>query len=794
MASKKIEIVYDINNKPIDVAVESTLNLKQQVRELTKEINKTKEGTEEFRLLSAKLNETRDNMDRVKAKSGELFNTLSLLPGPVGDFGNQIDNSINLLKTFSGFSLKDITNQLKELGKDALDIVKNILGLNVAQKALAVSEAEATTGAVAETAALEGQAVATEAAEVATIGLGTALKAIGIGLLIAGIALLIAYWDDLKDAIGGTSEETKRYSEASQKAAEKSGEQITQLEILTQQVKAGTLSQREKNQAVNDYNDKLGDTLGKVKSYAELEAKLITNGPKYIQYLKTKALAEAAYQLAIEKGKEALKKSMENPESNAGWQDYLSGFLESKDFSRTLKVQGEVNRGVQVEALNKQKESFLDIFKTAQADADALANDLKLKVPEIKYSGDTKTNTTKEDPKVKAKKDALDLINKYEEEAYTNSLSNRNKELYDLGKKYNEALVAAKKYGIDTTLIKEQNAAEEAKINKKYDDEDAKNKKDRLEKEKEFWKKAKEDADEKRKKKFEDDVKAMQDELDVLEAQQKTLMAGTQAYTDNSIAIENKAYEIKLKNAKDNALQIQAITTEHEQNLKNIKLAAFIAEKQIDIERVQSIANIGSSLKELAGENKEVAIAGIIVEKAAAIAGIILNTQIANEKALATLGPIAGPVWVGVNSVAAGLSVAAATVAATKAISEINGAGSGSSSSAPAANSTASLGRNYGNGGLLEGPRHAAGGMMINAEGGEAVMTRGAVTMFAPLLSTLNQMGGGTSFGKGVVGQANYDAPMSSNSNTPIIKTYVVSNELTSQAEKNARLKDLSTL
>ena len=92
MAAKKIEIVYDINNKPIDVAIQSTLNLKQQVMELTKEVNKTKEGTEEFRLLSAKLNETRDNMERVKAKSGELFNTLSLLPGPIGDFSNSLDN------------------------------------------------------------------------------------------------------------------------------------------------------------------------------------------------------------------------------------------------------------------------------------------------------------------------------------------------------------------------------------------------------------------------------------------------------------------------------------------------------------------------------------------------------------------------------------------------------------------------------------------------------------------------------------------------------------------------------
>jgi hypothetical protein len=85
---------------------------------------------------------------------------------------------------------------------------------------------------------------------------------------------------------------------------------------------------------------------------------------------------------------------------------------------------------------------------------------------------------------------------------------------------------------------------------------------------------------------------------------------------------------------------------------------------------------------------------------------------------------------------------------------------------------------------------------MINAEGGEAVMTRGAVTMFAPLLSAMNQMGGGTSFSKGAMGQANQDNPKTTNTimQPQIIKTYVVSSELTTEAQKQARLKDLSTL
>lgn len=115
---------------------------------------------------------------------------------------------------------------------------------------------------------------------------------------------------------------------------------------------------------------------------------------------------------------------------------------------------------------------------------------------------------------------------------------------------------------------------------------------------------------------------------------------------------------------------------------------------------------------------------------------------------------------------------------------------------ASAAPSTPNMGRNYEKGGLLKGPRHAQGGMMIEAEGGEAIMTRGAVTMFQPMLSMMNQMGGGTSFGNQLFirpDAANVSQP--SQEQAPVImKTYVVSNDLTTEQEKLARLKDLSTL
>jgi len=71
------------------------------------------------------------------------------------------------------------------------------------------------------------------------------------------------------------------------------------------------------------------------------------------------------------------------------------------------------------------------------------------------------------------------------------------------------------------------------------------------------------------------------------------------------------------------------------------------------------------------------------------------------------------------------------------------------------------------------------------------------VTMFGPLLSMMNQAGGGTTFQPNLMTTL-LDKPLvntPSETEKPIImKTYVVSNELTTESEKQARLKNLSTL
>jgi hypothetical protein len=185
MAAKKIEIIYDINGKAIDVAVDSTLNLKQQVRELNKELNKSGKSAEEIQVLSNKLNETKDNVAKVNAQSREFFSTLSLLPGPIGQFSNQIDNSIGLLKTFSSFKLSDIKNQIVGLGKDLYAVGVNIAKATGLQRLFTITS-------IATAKALELVGIEATAASLGVRAFSAALITTGVGALVVGLGYLIS--------------------------------------------------------------------------------------------------------------------------------------------------------------------------------------------------------------------------------------------------------------------------------------------------------------------------------------------------------------------------------------------------------------------------------------------------------------------------------------------------------------------------------------------------------------------------------------------------------------------------
>jgi hypothetical protein len=229
-----------------------------------------------------------------------------------------------------------------------------------------------------------------------------------------------------------------------------------------------------------------------------------------------------------------------------------------------------------------------------------------------------------------------------------------------------------------------------------------------------------------------------------------------------------------------------------ESDITNIQRAENQARVELALAYVDTIAQFGAFLGQIAGKNKDIQKAALLIEQASAIARIVVNTAVANAKSVAAFPLTGGLPWTAINTASGAIGIANAVAATVKGINQINSTNTNTGTDVR----PPSMGRNYQMGGLINGPRHSQGGTMIEAEGGEAVMTRGAVTMFAPLLSMMNQMGGGSPITSNLVIAPN-DKPTNGNgdNNQPfIIKSYVVERDLTSEQERQARLKDLSTL
>lgn len=229
--------------------------------------------------------------------------------------------------------------------------------------------------------------------------------------------------------------------------------------------------------------------------------------------------------------------------------------------------------------------------------------------------------------------------------------------------------------------------------------------------------------------------------------------------------------------------QIYETNKEIAEKEKAIELAKLEMRREVTNKTIDVAGQAGQLLQDIAGKSKGIAIGGIIVEKAASIAGIIASTQqanaqfLANPASAATLGAAAiSPI--ALNNISAGIGIASIIAQSAKSISEINGAKSsdavgGGSEPAPS---------KFATGGLVTGMGTSTSDSIIaNLSNGESVINAKSTAMFGNLLSNINQAGGGVAFGN-------------QNNANPIFKTYVVASEMTSQIEANLKLKQIARL
>ena len=141
---------------------------------------------------------------------------------------------------------------------------------------------------------------------------------------------------------------------------------------------------------------------------------------------------------------------------------------------------------------------------------------------------------------------------------------------------------------------------------------------------------------------------------------------------ETRIAQESKTMSM-ITSVMDKAITRQLKTITETDN-KKIQFKEKSAQAEVAI-----AANLGSLLQQIAGQNKELAIAGIVISQAASIAKIIQSTQIANAEALVLSPLTGGQPLVAYNYINMGLGIASSVAAGVQAIQQINSAGSGGS-------------------------------------------------------------------------------------------------------------------
>jgi hypothetical protein len=132
--------------------------------------------------------------------------------------------------------------------------------------------------------------------------------------------------------------------------------------------------------------------------------------------------------------------------------------------------------------------------------------------------------------------------------------------------------------------------------------------------------------------------------------------------------------EEKQKAVQDTA---NAVILTNEQ-IKQSELDTFIAKKEIQLASVDLLYGLSNVLSQLAGKNKALQVAAIIAENAAGIARIIINTQVANAKAVAISPATVGQPFVAINNISAGLGIASSLLATRKALASLGGGNAGS--------------------------------------------------------------------------------------------------------------------
>jgi hypothetical protein len=697
MADKKIKVQVDVQTD-VEPSIAALKALKKQLRD-------TAAGSEEFIALQQQIDDVQDSLVSARAGAGNFADVLGGLPGPIGAIGGQASGLITSLKQFGQLKFANVQASFVELGRDLSDVASGFLQLTGITKVYTV-----TNNALAKSFVAVG--VGEQAAAVGAKALSAALVATGIGAL---VVLLGAAASALYELATGT-----KAAEAATKSLNSALESQNRILDLNQKATA------------NRQKVTIAQMKAAGKSETDIRKYQIDQSFKdYEAAYEAEVEARKIYNKNIKKADEAGAKALGDnlAKREQATKDARATYLETGYTAKAeeLKAEEAANKelaGKQKQAsdarladrkkeLDELRKGLDDARLTTLSERDKELSIVKTKYDElrakaIKFGEDTKVieqarakeNSTitekyaKEELEKKQQQYSDTLVleeqqlnlrlakGQIDETQYQNSIFElrknaavqteilKNEELakddaalqlaLEKNKEYVAAQIDLEKYNTEQKKVsaEEQRGILLSTLQSKFETLDAENQ--RL------------DLD------FEADLVRLGEQREILAEQEAIDLA-------NEDLTEFQRTEIRKKYAdarKD--ITNQEVETEK---------AAAAAKHEINMAYLGLFEQFGNLLGQIAGKNKGLAIAGIVISQASAIGQIIANTAIANAKSVAASPLTAGQPWVAINTISAGLSIASTIASAAKSISQINSqpGASGGGGSAGGAGSSAQM-------------------------------------------------------------------------------------------------------
>jgi len=464
-------------------------------------------------------------------------------------------------------------------------------------------------------------------------GVKGALISTGIGALVVALGLIVAYWDDIKGLVDGTTRAQREGLAEAEKLRDVAQQQLDITSSMENTLKAQGKTEKEirdlkiqqTNEVISATEAQLAQQESMKKSQLEAAERNRDIAAGIIAFLTAPITIILGIVDAIS---QTLAKIGVIEEGTTLAEDFVMGAAEM--------IFDPEDVATEADATIKETEAQLRKLKNTR-DGFILQED---KEKESQAEKRKAQKQKEDDAEIQAEKDkqaALEAIRKGEIDT---EAEKRAEKLRLVNEEYDKLKASAILYGEDTAALEEARLTKLKELKDRFDIEDEAKLLAQQEKAAEQYELDKE---------F--DLMSFEEKRSFI-VEREALMLEDTALTDQ------QKIDLKQQFA-DKEAEIDLASKEAKAAVQNATLD--VAQKGISV------------LKDIAGENVAVQKALLIAEGAAGIAKILVNTGVANAKAVSASPITGGLPWVAINSVSAGLGIAGNIAATAKGLSALGG-------------------------------------------------------------------------------------------------------------------------